>query len=33
MTKENIGALVESHLVNGKPLEDLVITKNPLPRD
>lgn len=33
MSKSNIGAFVKNHLVDGVPLEDLVITKNPLPKD
>jgi (2Fe-2S) ferredoxin len=33
MSKLNIGAFVKNHLVDGVPLEDLVITKNPLPKD
>ncbi len=33
MSKLNIGAFVKNHLVGGMPLEDLVITKNPLPKD
>ena len=33
MSKSNIGAFVKNHLVDGMLLEDLVITKNPLPKD
>ena len=33
MSKSNIGAFVKNHLVDGMILEDLVITKNPLPKD
>jgi (2Fe-2S) ferredoxin len=33
MSKLNIGAFVKNHLVDGVPLEDLVITKNQLPKD
>lgn len=33
MSKQNIQAFVKNHLVEGKLLEDLLITKNPLPRD
>ena len=33
MSKSNIGVFVKNHLVDGVPLEDLVITKNPLPKD
>jgi (2Fe-2S) ferredoxin len=33
MSKQNICAFVESHLVNGTPLEDLVIAQNQLPKD
>ena len=33
MSKSNIGTFVKNHLVDGVPLEDLVITKNPLPKD
>lgn len=33
MSKSNIGGFVKNHLVDGVPLEDLVITKNPLPKD
>jgi len=33
MSKQNIGAFVESHLINGTPLENLMVAKNPLPKD
>ena len=33
MSKSNIGTFVKNHLVDGVPMEDLVITKNPLPKD
>lgn len=33
MSKSNIGGFVKNHLVDGVPLEDLVITKNQLPKD
>ena len=33
MSKSNIGTFVKNHLVDGVPLEDLVVTKNPLPKD
>jgi (2Fe-2S) ferredoxin len=33
MSKSNIGTFVKNHLVDGVPLEDLMITKNPLPKD
>lgn len=33
MSKQNIKGFVESHLVNGTPLEELVIAQNPLPKD
>ena len=33
MSKSNIGAFVKNHLVDGVPLEDLVIIKNQLPKD
>jgi (2Fe-2S) ferredoxin len=33
MSKSNIGAFVKNHLIDGIPLEDLMIAKNPLPKD
>lgn len=33
MTKEHIGQFVQQHLIEGKPIEEWIFARNPLPAD
>lgn len=33
MSKENISAFVENHLIKGTPLKEMIVAQNPLPKD